>query len=767
VLFLVPVIILGAVLYARVVRSVGNQVLDEGVQKIREIRDTVDRQLLDLDKIYYLIAMDEDLKPSEIGVSAISQLIAIEKLQWYTATNRRLIDNILFHVHGNEMVWSAQSVYAPGTIAANRFLGDSMSADEVLALLESPLRPSLFTAPVSTGPRGVIVAYLLPTRAGVRRTATVTFLLNTGTIRSIAQVIAGDPDLDLAVHADTGASFSLSRADPARDWLSTSARVPQIAGARAPAAGLIRASDGYYLVARSEKASWTYAGWISHEALLSHSAAERANVVLTFAIVALIGAILIYATLQFAYDPIRRLRKSVEGRLGAALSARDDLEAIRDGFRQLTVQKDEHFRRYVNQNREAVQDYLLLSLLNGRILDLEEFNVKSEQVGLHFSVGNYAAVIVALEGGVAAGDRDMVLKSVQSVLGREYEVAWKPLPDPDKGVYVIGSRDQSETRLQAVLQLTKEYVETTLGYSITLATGSFAGDITQASRSFVEARAALDYRVLLGTSSVIAYGRVARATQDAVYYPEEEMRELRSTIMRGDAQAASETVHAILAALADHAVPLFAARCICYDIINTFIRTMHEMNMDFSSVEDPAAITAELTELHSLEVLDRVTRLLAQQVCNHISRTRHVSAAFPEMIERIEAYVREHYAEITFSLQEVADAMGISQSALSTIYRTMTGNTLHSVVTDLRIEKAKEELRADLPIKKVVVDVGYSDASSFIKKFKREVGMTPGNYARLHRVEPGFGHLIPKKASCASWWISTYSARPIRSSCLV
>ncbi len=734
-LFLVPVIILGVVLYARVVRSVRNQVLDEGVQKVRAVRDSVDRQLLDLDKIYYLIAMDDDLKPGEIGRSPISQLVAIEKLQWYTATNRRLIDNIIFYVHGNDMVWSAQSVYALGTLAANRFLGDAMNADEIRALLESPLRPSLFVAPVSTGPRGVIVAYLLPIRAGVARTATVAFLLNTATIRSIAQVIAGEPDLHLAVHTDAGPSFSLSRADPDRVWLSSSADAPRIAGARAATAGLIRASGGYYLVARSEKARWTYAGWISHETLLSHSAAPRANVVLTITIIALIGAILIYVSLQFAYDPIRRIRKSVEGRLGAALSARDDLEAIRDGFRQLTLQKDEHFRRYVNQNREAVQDYLLLSLLNGRILDLEEFNARSEQVGLHFSVGSYAAVIVALEGGVAAGDRDMVLKSVQSVLGREYEVAWKPLPDPDKGVYVVGSRDRSETRLQAALQLTKEYVETTHGCSITLAAGSFAEDITQASRSFVEARAALDYRVLLGTSSVIAYGKVARATQDTVYYPEEEMRVLRSTIMRGDAQGAGETVHAILASLGDHAVPLFAARCICYDIINTFFRTMHEMNMDFSSMEDPAAITAELAELHSMEVLDRVTRLLAEQVCIHISRTRHVSAASAEMIERIDAYVREHYAEITFSLQEVADAMGISQSALSTIYRSMTGSTLHSVVTGLRIEKAKEELRADLPIKKVVVDVGYSDISSFIKKFKREVGMTPGNYARLHRVE--------------------------------
>ena len=58
-----------------------------------------------------------------------------------------------------------------------------------------------------------------------------------------------------------------------------------------------------------------------------------------------------------------------------------------------------------------------------------------------------------------------------------------------------------------------------------------------------------------------------------------------------------------------------------------------------------------------------------------------------------------------------------------------TGENLKSYITRLRMEEAKKLLtQTALPLYEIVSRIGYLDVSSFIRKFKKEVGMTPGEY---------------------------------------
>jgi len=52
-------------------------------------------------------------------------------------------------------------------------------------------------------------------------------------------------------------------------------------------------------------------------------------------------------------------------------------------------------------------------------------------------------------------------------------------------------------------------------------------------------------------------------------------------------------------------------------------------------------------------------------------------------------------------------------------------------LTLLRVERSKEMLRAsELSIKDIAAEVGYYDASSFIRRFKQMTGVTPLQYRR-------------------------------------
>jgi AraC-like DNA-binding protein len=80
------------------------------------------------------------------------------------------------------------------------------------------------------------------------------------------------------------------------------------------------------------------------------------------------------------------------------------------------------------------------------------------------------------------------------------------------------------------------------------------------------------------------------------------------------------------------------------------------------------------------------------------------------------------------SLEQLSALAGLSQYHLVRVFRQETGLPPHTYLTQTRIERAKEQLQAGEPIAAVAATTGFADQSHFTKRFKRIVGVTPGQY---------------------------------------
>lgn len=81
------------------------------------------------------------------------------------------------------------------------------------------------------------------------------------------------------------------------------------------------------------------------------------------------------------------------------------------------------------------------------------------------------------------------------------------------------------------------------------------------------------------------------------------------------------------------------------------------------------------------------------------------------------------------SLEEAAEAMGMSSFYFSRFFRTAYNRTFLEYLTSYRIERAEELLRqTDIPVREIAPRVGYTDANYFTKVFKRHCGCTPTDY---------------------------------------
>lgn len=90
--------------------------------------------------------------------------------------------------------------------------------------------------------------------------------------------------------------------------------------------------------------------------------------------------------------------------------------------------------------------------------------------------------------------------------------------------------------------------------------------------------------------------------------------------------------------------------------------------------------------------------------------------------------IREHTSE-SVSIDDLAAQIGRSRAYLTRKFRAEVGTSVAAFITRSRMEDAKRLLRySDRTLSEISSYLGYSSQAYFQTVFKREVGMTPGEY---------------------------------------
>lgn len=91
-------------------------------------------------------------------------------------------------------------------------------------------------------------------------------------------------------------------------------------------------------------------------------------------------------------------------------------------------------------------------------------------------------------------------------------------------------------------------------------------------------------------------------------------------------------------------------------------------------------------------------------------------------------YLNDNFQQ-DLSLKRISENLHLNPSYISQLIKNETGATYSQYVTELRIRKAKELLKTTkFTLAEISEAVGFNDYFYFIKKFKRETGVTPGKY---------------------------------------
>ena len=152
-----------------------------------------------------------------------------------------------------------------------------------------------------------------------------------------------------------------------------------------------------------------------------------------------------------------------------------------------------------------------------------------------------------------------------------------------------------------------------------------------------------------------------------------------------------------------------------------------------------------------------------QKSLTSTEKNKHWSLTYEEkMVGELEKMIKEHLSN-SCSISSLAAHVAMSESSLYRFLKKKTGLTPGQFIRDIRLQEAIFLLESQQynTISEVVYAIGFKDASSFTRLFKKRFGKSPSTYLEsisrrnTGRVEPGGGKIVhafePKIRSTGPW----------------
>ncbi|PRR74551.1 response regulator [Moorella stamsii] len=238
--------------------------------------------------------------------------------------------------------------------------------------------------------------------------------------------------------------------------------------------------------------------------------------------------------------------------------------------------------------------------------------------------------------------------------------------------------------------------------TVTVGIGRLAERVTDLARSYAEAAAAAEFRLLYGGDQVIHADDVTTRSRAGRSLPVQEEQERRPALLK--MKLLELVALAANAALEGGADPEAVSNL-------TLAGSSEFLNLDN---------LAAMRERILARLMD-----LADQVA--ASREQRNSS----LIDRASKFIEANFSQ-DLTLEEVAQQVYLSPCYFSRLFKQVKGQNFIDYLTRVRLRAAKELLlNTNLPVAAIAERVGYHDARYFSQVFKKQEGYTPSVFRKI------------------------------------
>lgn len=184
----------------------------------------------------------------------------------------------------------------------------------------------------------------------------------------------------------------------------------------------------------------------------------------------------------------------------------------------------------------------------------------------------------------------------------------------------------------------------------------------------------------------------------------------------------------IISAIDTKALTEFELKTLIQNSFYNVISSLEYLNFDFTILN-----TLKQECFNKIDSIKYSEDLIAayKSIINNINELieKHENKINSHMINKIIQYIHDHYDE-QLTLTDVSKLFNFNYSYLSAYFSSHNEEGFNEFLNKIRIQKACDFLKQDIPISDISSMVGYSDHSYFCKVFKKFTGLTPSNFRK-------------------------------------
>ncbi|WP_246120457.1 helix-turn-helix domain-containing protein [Cohnella terricola] len=269
---------------------------------------------------------------------------------------------------------------------------------------------------------------------------------------------------------------------------------------------------------------------------------------------------------------------------------------------------------------------------------------------------------------------------------------------------------------------------------------SFAG-VAEAYREAVDA---MEYKMVLGKQEIITYEDI-RIDNDGdlhfgYYYPLQLEQQVINWIKAGDFAEASRAMNDIMERNFNKpVVTLTLAKCLIFNLAGTMVKSINEIGDGESSVFGGNPLWMDrIIACDTIQEMRHELIVLLKEVCAFAAAKRESNVSqeraesLRHLAESVIRHIEEYYDDANLSVNSLGERFELKGSYLSKLFRNETGEGLLDYINKFRIDRAKRIIRSSRdPISDIAKRVGYNEAATFIRVFKKYEGITPGKFKEM------------------------------------
>ncbi|MEF2244204.1 helix-turn-helix domain-containing protein [Paenibacillus sp. IITD108] len=122
----------------------------------------------------------------------------------------------------------------------------------------------------------------------------------------------------------------------------------------------------------------------------------------------------------------------------------------------------------------------------------------------------------------------------------------------------------------------------------------------------------------------------------------------------------------------------------------------------------------------------------------NIELTHQENPAANNLVMQIQEYIADHYRE-KIELKKLAKLVDRTPSYISTVFHTVTGQTITEYIQQIRLSAARDLLtKSHMTIGEISNYLGFCEQSYFNKVFKKAIGVPPSAFMKEHKQKSSF-----------------------------